>query len=79
MVRKALRLVVPVGMVLLAASQWADIRRYFKIKQLSVREGHPENVPAAGRKAYPQSPGSGVADGTGDFDSASRGGPASVA
>ena len=78
MVRKALRLVVPAGVVLLAASQWTDIKRYLKIKQLSVRQGHPVNVPAAGRKAYPQSPGSGAADGTGDFDSASRGGPASL-
>jgi len=76
MVRKALPLVVATGVALLAASQWADIKRYLKIKQLSVRQGHPENVPAAGRKAYPQTPGGGAADGTGDFDSASRGGPA---
>lgn len=76
MMRMALRLLVPAGAALLVASQWADIRRYVKIKQLSVRQGHPENVPAAGRKAYPQIPGSGAADGTGDFDSASRGGPA---
>ena len=76
MVRKALPLVVAAGVALLAASQWADIKRYLKIKQLSVRQGHPENVPAAGRKAYPQTPGGGAADGTGDFDSASRGGPA---
>ena len=78
MVRKALRLLVPVGAALLVASQWADIKRYLKIKQLSGGQGHPENVPAAGRKAYPQIPGSGAADGTGDFDSASRGGPAHV-
>jgi hypothetical protein len=76
MARKALRLLVPAAAMLLVASQWVDIKRYFKIKQLSVRQGHPENVPAAGRKAYPQSPGGGAADGTGDFDSASRGGPA---
>jgi len=76
MVRKFLRLVVPAGAAaLLVASQWADIKRYVKIKQLSARQGHPENVPAAGRKAYPQSPASGTVDGTGDFDSASRGGP----
>ena len=76
MVRKALRLMTLAGATLLVASQWTDIKRYLKIKQLSVRQGHPENVPAAGRKAYPQSPGSGALDGTGDFDSASRGGPA---
>ena len=74
MARKALRMpVVPTGVTLLVASQWADIRRYLKIKQLST--GHPENVPAGGRTAYPQTPGGGVADGMGDFDSASRGGP----
>lgn len=76
MVRMALRMLVLVGVTLLVASQWTDIRRYFKIKQLSARRGHPENVPAHGRTAYPQIPGGGVADGTGDFDSASRGGPA---
>jgi Family of unknown function (DUF6893) len=76
MLRKALGLAVPAGAAVLVASQWADIRRYFKIRQLSVRRGHPQNVPAQGRAMYPQSPGSGAADGTGDFDSASRGGPA---
>jgi hypothetical protein len=78
MARKILRVLVPAGVALLVASQWADIKRYFKIKQLSVQQGHPENVPAHGRTAYPQIPGSGSADGTGDFDSASRGGPARV-
>jgi len=78
MVRKALRLLVPMGMMLLVASQWTDIKRYVTIKQLSARPGHPEHVPARGRTVYPQTPGSGVADGTGDFDSASRGGPANV-
>jgi hypothetical protein len=76
MVRKALPILVPAGMALLVASQWSDIKRYLRIKQLSAGQGHPENVPAEGRKAYPQSPGDGAADGTGDFDSASRGGPA---
>ena len=57
MVRKALRVLVPVGVALLAASQWADIRRYLKIKQLSVRGppgerpgGRPEGVPAKPRR-----------------------------
>ena len=76
MVGKTLRVLVPAAMTLLVASQWADIRRYLKIKQMSVQQGHPENVPAQGRTAYPQRSGSGAADGTGDFDSASRGGPA---
>jgi hypothetical protein len=78
MVGKTLRVLVPAAMTLLVASQWADTRRYLKIKQMSVQQGHPENVPAGGRTAYPQGPGSGVPDGTGDFDSASRGGPAHV-
>jgi hypothetical protein len=76
MVGKALRVLVPAGVTLLVASQWADINRYLRIKQMSARQGHPENVPVPGRAAYPQRPGSGAADGTGDFDSASRGGPA---
>jgi hypothetical protein len=79
MARRVLQvLLVPVGATLLVASQWADIRRYVKIKQTSGQQGHPENVPAQGRTAYPQTAGGGVADGTGDFDSASRGGPASA-
>jgi len=76
MARKAWQVLVPATVALLVASQWADIKRYLKIRQLSARQGHPENVPAPGRKAYPQSPDGGTADGTGDFDSASRGGPA---
>ncbi len=60
----------------LAASQWQDIIRYTKIKQMSSGMGHPENVPAEGSTAYPQTSGSGTKDGTGDFDSARRGGPA---
>jgi hypothetical protein len=71
MARKALRLLVPAGMALLVASQWTDITRYLKIKR-----DRPQDVPAPGRKFYPQKPGGGAADGTGDFDSASRGGPA---
>jgi hypothetical protein len=53
-----------------------DIVRYFKIKRLSAGQGHPELVPIRGSKGYPQRSGRGAADGTGDFDSASRGGPA---
>jgi hypothetical protein len=54
----------------------SDIIRYFKIKRISAGQGHPELVPVNGSRAYPQRPGRGAADGTGDFDSASRGGPA---
>ena len=38
----------------LIASQRQDLVRYLKIKQMSLGLGHPENVPAEGRKAYPQ-------------------------
>lgn len=76
MARKALGLLVPMGVTLLVASQWTDIKRYYKIKRLSSGHGHPENVPAQGRKMYPQNPAGGAADGTGEFESASRGGPA---
>lgn len=78
MIRKALSVLIPAGMTLLIASMWTDIVRYWKIRQLSLRGSHPQNVPASGRTLYPQRPGSGEADGTGDFDSASRGGPARV-
>jgi hypothetical protein len=78
MVGKALGVLVPVGLALLVVAGWNDIIRFLKIKRLDLQGGHPEMVPAEGRKAYPQRPGDGVADGTGDFDSASRGGPAHV-
>jgi uncharacterized protein DUF6893 len=73
---KPVRLLIPAALALLAASQWPDVRRYFKIRQLSLGQGHPANVPARGRAAYPQDPARAQPDGTGDFDSASRGGPA---
>ena len=76
MIRKALPILVSAGVTLLLASRWSDIKRYMRIKQLSLGQGHPENVPAEGRKFYPQRPGAGAADGTGDFGSASSGGPA---
>jgi hypothetical protein len=37
----------------MAASQWPDISRYIKIKQMSFGQGHPENVPTRGRASYP--------------------------
>jgi hypothetical protein len=54
MIRKASVFLAAMGMGVLAATQWPDIRRYLKIKQLSVGKGHPQNVPAKGRIKYPQ-------------------------
>jgi hypothetical protein len=76
MMWKALRVLAAAGVGLLVASSWQDIVRYWKIRQLSAGSGHPANVPAPGRIAYPQQQGGGKADGTAEFDSASRGGPA---
>ena len=76
MIRKALLLLIPAALGLLITSQWPDIRRYLKIRQLSQGHGHPQNVPPKGTKAYPEHPADGEQDGTGDFDSAGRGGPA---
>ena len=76
MVRKSLLVLIPTAALgLLIASQWQDVKRYLKIKQISRGHGHPENVPVEGRRVYPQRPGGGSPDGAGDFDSASRGGP----
>ena len=75
MIRKAVGGLVPALLGAFAASQWRDLRRYLKIKQMSVGQGHPENVPAAGSTVYPQA-GNDAPDGTGEFDSARRGGPA---
>jgi len=75
MARKAL-LLVPVSVAVLAASQWREISRYIKIQQMSRGGGNPQLVPAAGQHVYPSRPGAGAPDGTGEFDSASRGGPA---
>lgn len=77
MIRKAMIWLVPVLLGALIASQWQDIMRYAKIRQMSLGQGHPEVVPAEGSKVYPQNPdASATPDGTGEFDSASRGGPA---
>ncbi len=75
MVGKVLRILVPVSLGALVAVQWQEIARYLKIKRMSMGGGHPQSVPAIGHHAYPDR--GGVPDGTGDFDSASRGGPAS--
>jgi hypothetical protein len=75
MIRKAIGLAVLTAGLAIAAN-WTDIQRYMKIKQMSGHGMHPENVPAEGHSAYPQRAADGAPDGTGDFDSASRGGPA---
>jgi hypothetical protein len=74
MARKALRVLLPASVAVLVASQWREIARYLKISQMSWGDGHPQIVPAAGQHTYAK--GSPAPDGTGDFDSASRGGPA---
>jgi hypothetical protein len=74
-IRQAPWLLIPLAVGLVIAAQRQDIARYLKIKQMSAGRGHPENVPAGGSQSYTQ-PGGGAQDGTGDFDSASRGGPA---
>ncbi len=77
MIRKALWLAVPAGLVgtVMLVAGWPDITRYFKIKSIG---GHPEIVPIEGTHHYPDDPGRDIPDGTGDFDSASRGGPARI-
>lgn len=75
MMRKAAVVLVPLLAAGVAvAMQWKDISRYLKIERMSFGNGKPGNVPATGTKRYPDGPGQGVADGTGSFDSASRGG-----
>ena len=79
MIRKVLWLAVPAALGALVAGGWPDIIRFAKIKQISLGTGHPEAVPAEGRRSYPQSRAHRYADGAGDFDSARRGGPALLA
>jgi hypothetical protein len=51
MIRRALLLTIPLaGMWYMARK---DIVRYAKIKAMSVGNGHPEYVPAAGAHRYP--------------------------
>jgi hypothetical protein len=67
---------VPAAFAALVATQWQDILRYVRMKEISFGQGHPEVVPVEGRKGYAHGPRHGDRDGTGDFDSARRGGPA---
>ena len=75
MIKTTLKLgaVAAVGAAL--ALGWPDIKRYLQIRQ-STERYHPEKIPVSGRTVYPQRAGAGDRDGTGDFDSARRGGPA---
>lgn len=77
MMRKALLFGALAGATLTLVTQWQDIARYVKIRQMSFGRGYPEFVPVEGQHRYP-APGHGAPDGTGDFDSAFRGGPALV-
>jgi hypothetical protein len=77
MARKALLWLLPASLAAVVASQWRDIARYLKIEQMSVGQGHPENVPAEGRHLYAKHRRLGAFNNSDDFDSASRGGPAS--
>lgn len=52
MIGKAVRLLIPAGVGLVIVSQWPDIVRYLKIRQMSRGDGHPENVPAEGTQGY---------------------------
>jgi hypothetical protein len=75
-IRKLLGLLALSLLGVLIRAQWADAERYVKIKMMTMGPGHPEYVPVEGRRAYPQRTGDGTPDGQGDFDSATRGGPA---
>jgi hypothetical protein len=76
MIKKSLGLMATLGLGLAVAANWPDLKRYLKIKRMSAAVPHPEVVPAEGRTSYPQQSSGGAPDGTGDFDSAKRGGPA---
>ena len=57
MIRKTLGWLGPTLLIALVFTQWKDIIRYLKIKQMSLGSGHPENVPAPGRSSYHQQAG----------------------
>jgi hypothetical protein len=74
-IRKVLPWMVPVLFGVLIATQWTDITRWVKIKQMSRGQGHPEWVPVEGARKYPQDPADEIPDGTGEFDAVQRGAP----
>jgi hypothetical protein len=49
-IRKARLFLVPTALGLLITSQWPDISRYLKIRQLSQGNGHPRTFPSRGRR-----------------------------
>jgi hypothetical protein len=51
--RKAMGMLASMALGALLISVRQDLIRYVKIKQMSYGNGHPENVPARGRAAYP--------------------------
>ncbi len=75
MIKTLIKLLIVAGAGVLLGRSWPDIKRYATITRVSAGT-HPEKIPARGRIGYPQSHAAGALDGTGDFDSASRGGPA---
>ena len=77
MIRKALWLAVPAGLVgtVMLVAGWPDITRYFKIKSIG---GHPEIVPIGGTHSYAGSGSEGTPDGDVDVVLVENGGPARV-
>jgi hypothetical protein len=73
MIRKTLGMATIAGVGALIASQWQDLVRYTKIREIT-RTGNPGLVPARGRASYPTDPSQEPAAAKDDFDSASRGG-----
>jgi hypothetical protein len=71
MIGKLLKFGAPITLAALAVLSFPDAKRYVQIRLIS--SGHPEAVPAGGAIAYSDAAHA-VPDGTGDFDSASRGG-----
>jgi len=52
--RKALLLLIPLTAAGIIASQWQDITRYLKIKQMSLGNGHPGERPCQRIPGLPQ-------------------------
>jgi uncharacterized protein DUF6893 len=75
MIRRALGVAAVAGAGALVASQWQDIVRYVKIREMS-RSGDPSLVPVRGRTGYPTDRSQEPAAARDDFDPASRGAPA---
>ena len=72
MIGKLMKFGAPAVIGVLAALSFPDAKRYVAIRKIS--SGHPEVVPAEGATAYVRDVAHSAPDGTGDFDSASRGG-----